>query len=238
MGEVTFAPDTLTFNASDWDTDKFVTITGVDDDVDDGLQTETITVAASSIDIVYQGISETFTVQNADNDIAEVSVDLVGNVNVSENSGSSDFTVTLDTRPLHDVTVVFSSNNSRASVVNGLQVFTPSQWNELRTVTLRGNDDDLDNGNTNIVVLASVTSLDALYDDIVVVEQEFTLIDDDSAGLVFSATSGFEVTEGDTQQASTNVKLSSQTGRECHVDIHCGFYRNSNGFISVKLYGS
>ena len=210
VGEVTFAPDTLSFNPLNWDTDQFVTITGVDDDVDDGLQTETITVAASSIDTVYQGISETFSVQNADNDIAEVSVDLVGDSNISENSGSSEFTVTLDTRPLHDVTVVFSSNNSRATVVNGLQIFTPSQWNELRTVTLAGNDDELDNGNVDVVVSASVTSLDPLYDGITVVEQAFTLIDDDSAGLVFGAISGFEVIEGDAQQASTTVKLNSQ----------------------------
>ena len=182
IGEVTFTPDTLIFNSTNWDTDQFVTITGVDDDVDDGLQTETITVAASSIDTVYQGISETFSVQNADNDIAEVSVNLVGDSNISENSGSSEFTVTLDTRPLHDVTVVFSSNNSRATVVNGLQVFTPSQWNELRTVTLAANNDELDNGNVDVVVSASVTSLDPLYDGITVVEQAFTLIDDDSAG--------------------------------------------------------
>ena len=72
VGEVSFSSSTLTFNASNWSNYQFVTLTGVDDDIDDGLQTETILIQASSLDLAYQGVSQTFTVQNADNDIAGI----------------------------------------------------------------------------------------------------------------------------------------------------------------------
>ena len=210
VGEVSFSPSTLTFDGSNWDQDQYLTITGVDDDIDDGTQTETITVSSTSLDSGYQGLSTTFTVQNADNDFANVSVTPPIATTISEESGTLDFSVTLDTRPLHDVTVVFSADSGRGSLSNQIQVFTPAQWSEVRTVTFDSNDDDINNGNITVTVSAAVTSLDPLYDGISVSEQEFTIIDDDVAELVFGSTTGFSVSEGSADQASTTVKLSSE----------------------------
>ena len=58
VGEVSFSSSTLTFNASNWANYQFVTLTGVDDDIDDGLQTETILIQASSLDLAYQGVEK------------------------------------------------------------------------------------------------------------------------------------------------------------------------------------
>ena len=82
-----FSSSTLTFNASNWANYQFVTLTGVDDDIDDGLQTETILIQASSLDLAYQGVSQSFTVQNADNDIAGINVGELSSALVSEDGG-------------------------------------------------------------------------------------------------------------------------------------------------------
>jgi hypothetical protein len=71
-GEATVRPTTLTFTASDWDTPQEVIVTGVDDAVDDGDQTVTISHSASSTDSDYDGISiSDVTITVADNDGAE-----------------------------------------------------------------------------------------------------------------------------------------------------------------------
>ena len=210
VGEVSFSSSTLTFNASNWANYQFVTLTGVDDDVDDGLQTETILIQASSLDLAYQGVSQSFTVQNADNDTAGINVGDVSSALVSEDGGISELSLTLSSRPLHDVTVSFALDSTRGTLSNATQVFTPAQWDESRTLRFNSVDDALDNGNVTVTISASTTSLDPLYDGISVAERTLTVIDDDASGLVFTSTTDFEVIEGDAQQASTNVKLATQ----------------------------
>jgi ribosomal protein L9 len=56
VGEATVEPATLTFTASNWDTPQTVTVTGVDDDVDDGDIQVTISHNASSADSAYDSI--------------------------------------------------------------------------------------------------------------------------------------------------------------------------------------
>ena len=46
-GDGTVSPASLTFTSSDWDTAQTFTITGVDDDVDDGDQTTEIKVSGA-----------------------------------------------------------------------------------------------------------------------------------------------------------------------------------------------
>ncbi|MDP6759220.1 MAG: hypothetical protein QF481_01730, partial [Acidimicrobiales bacterium] len=58
-GEATVSPSTLTFTAANWSTPQTVTVTGVDDSIDDGDQDTTVTasvVAASSAD-AYDGVA-------------------------------------------------------------------------------------------------------------------------------------------------------------------------------------
>ena len=47
-GEVSVSPATLTFTAADWNTVQTVTVTGVDDDLVDGNQTSTVTIAVDA----------------------------------------------------------------------------------------------------------------------------------------------------------------------------------------------
>ena len=59
----------LVFTASDWETEKTVTVTAVDDDVFENGHTSTITHSVASNDVGYQGLAvANVTVNVADND--------------------------------------------------------------------------------------------------------------------------------------------------------------------------
>jgi hypothetical protein len=68
-GEVTVSPALLTFTPADWGAARTVTLSGVDDDLDDGDQPFVVAVTAASADPVYAAIDPTdATGANADDD--------------------------------------------------------------------------------------------------------------------------------------------------------------------------
>ena len=76
-GEVTTGSATVTFTNGNWDTPQSVTLTGVNDDVDDGNVNSTITIAvvdASSSNEFDNVADQSFTVANTDDDDAAFTV--------------------------------------------------------------------------------------------------------------------------------------------------------------------
>ncbi|MBQ90161.1 MAG: hypothetical protein CL441_01885 [Acidimicrobiaceae bacterium] len=70
-GEATVSPATLTFTTGDWNTPQTVTVTGVDDSIDDGNQDTTITIAVDddNSDNAFDGLADqTVTATTTDND--------------------------------------------------------------------------------------------------------------------------------------------------------------------------
>ena len=70
-GEATVSPTPLTFTTGDWNTPQTVTVTGVDDSVDDGNQDTTITIAVDdgNSDNAFDGLADqTVTATTTDND--------------------------------------------------------------------------------------------------------------------------------------------------------------------------
>jgi hypothetical protein len=73
--EGTLSASTLTFTADNWNTAQTVTVTGVDDSIDDGDIGYTISTSATSTDTNYSGIEvDDVTVTNTDDDTAGVTV--------------------------------------------------------------------------------------------------------------------------------------------------------------------
>ena len=109
--EGTVAPATLTFTAANWNTPQTVTVTGVDDDLDDG------DVAYSDRDgrgdqramANYNGVDPAdVAVTNTDNDTAGITVTPTSGLTTTEAGGTATFTVVLDSQPTADVTVGLS----------------------------------------------------------------------------------------------------------------------------------
>ena len=84
-----------------------VTVTGVDDALDDGDVAYTIvTAAATSTDVTYNGVNAAdVTVTNTDNDAVGITVTPTAGLTTTEAGGTATFTVVLNTQPTADVTI-------------------------------------------------------------------------------------------------------------------------------------
>ena len=164
-GEGTVSPSALTFTAANWSTAQTVTVTGVDDALDDGNQSFSIVIAAAtSTDTGYAGINPAdVTVTNTDNDSAGITVNAAVGLTVTEAAGmgnTATFTVVLNAQPTAAVTVGLTSGDTSEGTVSPASLsFSTANWNVAQTVTVTGVDDALDDGDVSFsIVTAAATS--------------------------------------------------------------------------------
>ncbi len=159
--EITVSPASLTFTTSDWNTAQQVTVTVLNNQVDNGDQ-RTIFVWHLPTGGGYGSQQNTnITVRYNDNDTAGVTVAETDGSTATTEAGSTDtFTVVLDTEPLANVRIAVSSSDITEGTVNKSSlVFTDSNWSTAQTVTVTGVDDNLVDGDRPYnIVLAKVVS--------------------------------------------------------------------------------
>ncbi len=158
-GEATVSAPTLTFTNANWNATQTVTITGVDDSVDDGDQNTKVTIAVDddNSDNAFDGIAyQTVTATTADDDTAAFTLSTT-TASVTEAGSTATLTVVLDTQPLSDVVVAVSSaDTSEAKVSAPTLTFTSSSWNVPQSVTITGVDDSIVDGNQDTAVTIAV----------------------------------------------------------------------------------
>jgi len=211
--EGTVSPATLTFTPVNWAAPQKVTVTGVDDDVQDGNQPYSVLLDnATSTDLNYSGkfaASVPFT--NVDNDQAGVTVKAALGLHTGENGDKAAFTVVLNSKPTANVSIGLSSTNTKEGTVSPASLlFTPTTWSTAQTVTVTGVDDKIADGNQPYsVLLANATGLDPNYAGKFATQVDLINVDDDSAGVRVTAAPNLQTTEkGGT--ATFTVVLSSQ----------------------------
>ena len=177
----------LTFTTTDWDTAQTVTVTGVDDTTDNpgDVRTVTVTHAPTGADTTYNSVSidsVTVTVEDDDDAVAGVTVNPTS-VTVPEASGTSTYTVVLDTQPTGDVTITPESGNTMAAMVSGALTFTTTDWDTAQTVTVTGVDDTTDNPGDvrTVTVTHAPTGADTTYNLVSIDSVTVTVEDDDDA---------------------------------------------------------
>jgi len=163
--EGTVSPASVTFGTSDWNTPKTVTVTGVNDFVDDGDVAYTIvTAAAASADEVYNNLNPLdVSAMNLDDDKAGVTLS-TSSVAVSETGTTATFTVVLNTQPTANVVVgLTSSDTTEASVAPSTMTFTPANWNVPQTATVAGVDDFTNDGQQEFSIAVVMSGADVVY---------------------------------------------------------------------------
>ncbi len=229
-GEGTVSPSTLTFeptnaNGRIWSSTQTVTVTGVDDSLDDGTQTYNITLGSpTSTDTGYSGLSsQTVSVSTTDNDTAGITVSAVSG-QATEAGGTATFTVKLDSEPTANVTIsVTSEDTGEGTVSPSSLTFEPTNangriWSSAQTVTVTGVDDGLDDGNqTYNITLGSPTSTDTGYSGLSSRTVSVSTTDDDTAGITVSALSGQATESGGT--ARFTVKLDSEPTANVTISV-------------------
>jgi hypothetical protein len=219
--EGTVSPASVTFTSANGVTPQTVTVTGVDDFADDGdIVYSIVTAQASSADGLYAAINpDDVSVTNTDNDTAGITVNPISGP-TTEAGGTATFTIVLTSEPLYDVTIGITSSNPAEGTVDPASVtFTAGDWDTAQEVTVTGVDDFGDDGDiVYSIVTAQATSDDPLYAVINPDDVSVTNIDDDTAGITVSPTSGL-ITSENGETASFTIVLDSQPIADATVTI-------------------
>ncbi len=183
-GEGTVSPSSVTFNTVNWADDQIVTITGVNDFVQDGNKNYTIvTGVASSSDPNFNGLNAPdVSVVNQDDDVAGVTVSAEGPPGLFVVEGlQTSYTVVLNSQPAANVTVnVASSNTSQGgTVAPATLTFTSGNWSTPQTVTVTAIDDFVTDGNTVWTNVNSFSSSDPLYAALPAIPVTMTTVDNE-----------------------------------------------------------
>ena len=241
------APRTLTFTDVDWNVPQTVTVTGQDDGVTDGdsdYEVQFLVVAATTTETAYVGltISDQF-FTNQDDDVAGVAVQQSGGstiVNEADLSGSGQdsFTVRLNTEPAAGTLVFVSigTADGQTTVDKTVVVFSPTggpqPWNSAQTVTVTAVDDAIAESSSHPAAITfSVSSGDGAYASISVSPLTAQVLDNDSAGILVSPTTGLFTTEG-LQTATFTVVLTSRP--TVSVTIPLSIPDSSEGSLAVS----
>ena len=198
--EGTVSTSLLTFTPSDAMIPKAVTVTGVDDQIDDGLVFyKIVTATASSSDASYNGIDpEDITLTNADDDTAGITVSPVSGLSTSEAGGTATFTVVLNTVPLADVSIPIVSGNPNEGMVSpSLLTFTPANARTPQTVVITGVDDGAiaDGHLLYTINTGAASSSDANYNGMDPPDVSVTNADNDTFGIIVAPTVGLSTSE-------------------------------------------
>ncbi|MBI5055578.1 MAG: alkaline phosphatase [Nitrospirae bacterium] len=197
--EGTINKTSLTFTTSNWNTQQAVTITGVNDPIDDGnVAYSIVTAAATSDDINYNGVDAAdVSVTNTDNDTAGIIVTPASGLVTSEGGLTATFSVVLNSQPTADVTIALSSSNTaEGNASPAVLTFTSANWNTAQTVTVTGANDDVQDGNVAYTIITgAAASPDSNYNGRAVSDVSVTNTDNDVAGVTVSPASGLTTTE-------------------------------------------
>ena len=213
LTEATVNPAQLVFTDTNWNGLQTVTVSGVNDNFQDGPQSVTILLApAASSDPTYNGLDpRDITLKNLDDDSAGFVVGQPSR-DTSENRAIASFPVSLTAQPDADVTIkVVSDNKNEGEPSLAKLTFTPDNWATAQTITVIGQDDDMDDGDvTYHILLGKAVSDDGSYQGLDPIDVTLKNIDNDRSGFTLTAPLG-AVSEAGTSTTFTIVLNSKPT---------------------------
>eukprot|EP01060_Flectonema_neradi_P012431 TRINITY_DN19249_c0_g2_i2.p1 TRINITY_DN19249_c0_g2~~TRINITY_DN19249_c0_g2_i2.p1 ORF type:complete len:3815 (+),score=837.64 TRINITY_DN19249_c0_g2_i2:5278-16722(+) len=213
--EAVVAPAQLTFTASNWKVKQTVTVTGVDDQIDDGdVSYSVVAGGPSSTDTSYDALpSKSVGLRNVDNDSAYVEVSRIAGVVTYEDQTQPGTVVLISllTEPTDVVTIPISSSEVLEGVVTPSTLsFDGTNWQTPQTITITGVDDDVADGDVPFtVILSPAVSNDVAYKSFNAPDIAAVNTDDDTASVILNAPSLLSCTEGGASIDFT-IALSSQ----------------------------
>ena len=214
----------LTFTSANWNTPQSVTITGVDDPLDDNDQTVSITVAintTSTLDVLYDAVgSQSVNVTVVDDEVAPLVTLSASSTTVTEDSGTITLTATQTFATASDTTVTLTGTGGTASGSDyTVGTITILAGDTTGTTSFTPDRDKVDeNDETATVEITSVSSAAGATED-GTQSVTITINDDDTAELKYSHISGStSVTEGGSTDSLT-LYLGSEPSGNVVVDI-------------------
>ncbi|MEE3193643.1 MAG: hypothetical protein VX289_03910, partial [Candidatus Poribacteria bacterium] len=214
------SPSSLTFTSTNWNTTQTVNVSGDDDDVADGDVSYIVTTTTSSDDPNFNGVIQSISGTNSDDDIVGIMVSSLIEIATSETGARSTFELVLESEPTSDVQIaIFSSDLTEAAVAPAVVIFSPNNWDQPRIVTVSGLDDEIiDPDEAYEVVIWPAVSTDASYNGIDPSNLLLTNIDDEVAGVRLTPQSGLSTTEMGGSDTLT-VNLTAKPAANVNISI-------------------
>ena len=149
-----------------------------------------------------------------------ITVSPIAGLTTTEAGGTATFTVVLASQPIANVSVGLSSSNTAEGTVSVPSLtFTPNNWKVPQTVTVRGVDDLIVDGNVAYsIITAPAVSTDPNYSGINPSDVAAINNDNDTAGITVTPTAGLTTTEAGGTAAFT-VVLTSQPAANVSVGL-------------------
>ena len=222
------APSTLIFTAQNWETAQTVTVTGADDDVDDGDAAWKVRLDPSSGDVNYDGLDDVdVNVTTTDDDGAPGVTLTLDPASIPENGGVSTVTAALSHPSSEDTTVTVTASPVSPAVTDDFTLSTAATLtiaagsvSSAGVVTITAEDDDVDAAaDKTVTVLATVANDRATADGttVTVTEAKLTIADDDEAGFAFDPEETVLATAD--ADAAYTIKLTSEPAGTVTVTV-------------------
>ena len=196
---------TLVFNETNATIPQTVTVTGRDDLIDNDLGREvTITHTPSGAGYGLADAKDVTVTITDDNDTAGIIVSPEELLLTEDPNGtpSDTYTVELSSQPTGQVNVTMTfSPPEVVSVPRSWLIFDASNWNNTRTITVTGMNDNIDNNGDRRVIVSHAASGGG-YDSVPTSLVNVVLIDDEATGILLSP-SFITVTENQTHNDNT-----------------------------------
>lgn len=211
----------IVFNADNWEHEQSVILKGVEDYRVDGDQHYTIKVTTVSEDKDFDGltvVSPTLVSRDTTKPGFVVSEKSLMTYEDSTQPAAT-FTVALASIPTADVTISVGSNTlTEGTVSPDSLTFTKDNWDKPQTVTVKGVDDALADGNIDYVVFFSAaTSEDAHYKDLHAPDVSVTNVDNDIAGISVNIPKDLVLNEG--QSYPLKIMLNTEPSADVTVTM-------------------
>ena len=184
---------TLTFTTSNWHTEQTVTVTAVDDDVDNSGNSRSTKIKHTASGGDYAALEiDDVVVAVADEDVVGLSLQLASKPPLKlPEGGSGTYGLRLNTEPTGEVTVTITGNSGTSLSVDTDPVksdaqntltFTTGNWSTNQTISLNAKDDlDAFDDSITLIHSASGGGYNGISTNLVV-----SVSDDDSPGITLS----------------------------------------------------
>ncbi len=221
--QATLSTSSILFTSANWDEPVTVTVTAVNDDIDEDAHTATTTHSVVSADPDYDDIeTESVVATVTDNDTAGITAtQSAGTTTVSEAvDGSTDsYTIVLTSEPTANVTVALDAGDDISLSTTSI-VFTTENWDTPVTVTVTVVDDAIDEDNSHEDTITHVvTSADGDYDEFVINDIAVTITDDDTASMTLTEAGGSTTVTEDGATDSYTIVLGSAPTSSVTVEL-------------------
>ena len=196
--QVACSPSVLTFTTANWSTPQTVTVSAIDDYLNEGLHSANIIAYSYSTDANYYNYGSTnsnlgalLTASIIDNDAGRVVVTQSGgSTDISENGTTDTYTLVLSAQPTAPVSIALQPNSQVTTTPAGPIVFNSTNWNTPVTVMVAAAFDTSVEPTTPAQITHYVTSADLRYHGIETAVVS-PVVSDNELPLTIAQTNGF-----------------------------------------------